>query len=197
VETTVERAGRSVTTLSARLLQAGRTYALALAAFVAPRQSFTFVEAAPPTVPPPEAAAQFRAPAAFPAPFTEHYEYRWAVGDLPFSGSSASRVGGWMRLAEPRLADALLLAAFTDSWVPCLFPRLSGPIGAPTLDLTIHFRSQLPLSTALPDDFYLCAFSSQLTAEGAFDEHGEIWSRDGLLLAQSHQIALVPTLRGG
>jgi acyl-CoA thioesterase len=195
VATTVERAGRSVTALSARLTQAGRTCALALAAFVAPRESLTFAEGMAPDVPPPEALAAFPPEGIDLPPFTRRYEYRWAIGDSPFSGSTSSRVGGWIRLAEPRTADALLIAAFADGWVPCIAPRLSTPVGAPTLDLTIHFRARLPLEGATPDDFYLCAFTSQLAQSGVFDENGEIWSRDGRLLAQARQLAMLPTLR--
>jgi acyl-CoA thioesterase len=195
IVTTVERAGRSVTTLSARLTQGERTCALALAAFAVPRPSYELAEAAMPIVPPPEGLSPFPPAGTLFPRFTTHYDYRWALGDLPFSGSSSSRVGGWIRLTEPRPADAPLLAAFADAWVPCLFPRLAEPIGAPTLDLTIHFRARLPLPAAAPDDFYFCVFSSQLAADGVFDESGEIWSRDGALLAQSRQLALLPTLR--
>ncbi len=195
IATTVERAGRSVTTLSARLLQGDRTCALALAAFALPRPSVELAEAIMPAVPPPEGLPPFPPAGIFAPRFTTHYDYRWALGDPPFSGSSSSRIGGWIRLAAPRLTDAPLLAAFADAWVPCLFPRLAEPIGAPTLDLTLHFRARLPLPTAAPDDYYFCVFSSQLAADGVFDESGEVWSRDGVLLAQSRQLAMLPALR--
>ncbi len=196
IATSVEREGRSVTMLSARLTQAGKTCALALAAFVAPRPSLAFVEATAPRVTQPEDLAAFPPEGVSLPPFAQRYEYRWAFGDLPFSGSQSSRAGGWIRLAERRNADALLIAAFCDAWVPCLYPRLTEPIGAPTLDLTIHFRAQMPIEGAKPDDYYLCTFSSQLAQSGVFDENCEIWSRDGQLLAQSRQLAMLPTLRG-
>ena len=196
IATTVERAGRSVTTLSARLTQGGKTCALALADFIAPRESLTFIEGVAPEVPPPEALAVFPPEGVNVPPFTQRYDYRWALGDMPYTGSNSSRMGGWMHLAEPRVADALLIAAFTDAWMPCIYPRLSAPIGAPTLDLTIHFRARLPLEGATPDDFYLCSFSSQLAQSGVFDENGEIWSRDGRLVAQVRQLAMLLTLLG-
>src|SRR5262249_49167243 len=153
---TVERAGRSVTTLSARLLQGGQLCALALAAFATPRPSLTLAEGTLPAVAPPEMCPLFPpAGTPFAPPFTKRFEYRWALGDPPSSASASSRGGGWFRLAAPRRADAPLIAAFTDAWVPCLFPRLAQPIGAPTLDLTIHFRAPLPPPAAAPDDFYL------------------------------------------
>jgi acyl-CoA thioesterase len=127
--------------------------------------------------------------------FAARYEYRWGIGDPPFSRSDSSRVGGWLRLAEPRVADALSVAAMLDAWLPCVFPRLEAPIAAPTVDLTIHFRTALPLPGARPDDYSLGVFSSRLAADGYFEEDGELWSRDGRLLAHSRQLAMLPSAR--
>jgi acyl-CoA thioesterase len=193
--TAVERVGRTLVTLSARLLQGEQVIALALAAFAGSRDSLTLREAAMPAVPPPEEIDPLSLASTVVPTITAHYDYRWAIGDQPFTGSSSSRVGGWLRLKEPRIADALLVAALMDAWMPCLFARLAEPIAAPTVDLTIHFRAPLPLPGAAPDDFYLGVFSSQLAAEGLFDETGELWSRDGQLIAQSRQLALLPAAR--
>lgn len=191
IETTVERAGRTMTSLSARLVQGGRPCALALAAYSTARHSIVLTDATMPVVPPPEDCP--RSPENFIAlDFTRNFEYRFAIGDPPFSGSAHARTGGWIRLAEERRADALAIAAYTDAWVPCIFPQLAQPVPAPTIDLTIHFRTRLPLASATPGDFYLGVYSSKLAAEGFFEEDSEIWSRDGVLLAQSRQLALLP-----
>lgn len=191
IEAAIERAGRTLTSLTARLMQGGRTCALALAAYSTVRRSITLTDGSMPTVPPPEACPRFEGmPGTL--SFARNFDYRWAVGDPPFSGSAHARVGGWIRLAERRRADALAAAAFTDAWVPCIFPRVPQPAPAPTIDLTIHFRTRLPLPNAAPDDFYLGVYSSKLAAEGFFEEDSEIWSHDGVLLAQSRQLALLP-----
>ena len=190
----VERTGRSLTTLSARVSQGERLIALALAAFGTPREAPSFSELTMPDVPAPELSMPFPPPGVALPPFTSHYTYRWSVGDLPFSGSSHARLGGWMRLAEPRQADAILVAAFMDAWMPAFFPRLTRPTMAavPTVDLTIHFRTQLPLPDATPDDYYLGIFTAPHAVEGTFIEDGELWSRNGILIAQSRQLALLP-----
>lgn len=193
IEVTVERAGRSLTALSARLTQHEHACALALSVHATPRHSIVLTDAAMPSVPPPDACPPFRREGSDPG-FTRNYDYRWAVGDPPFSGSAHARVGGWIRLAERRSADALAIAAFTDAWLPCIFPRIEQPVAAPTIDLTIHFRARLPLDGAAPDDFYLGVYSSRMAAEGFFEEDSEIWSHDGILLAQSRQLALLPAL---
>ena len=60
----------------------------------------------------------------------------------------------------------------------------------PTVELTIHFRTTLPLPEAKPDDFYLARFGTGAAREGFFEEEGEIWSRSGVLIAQSRQLGL-------
>src|SRR5919202_6424951 len=58
IRTTIERAGRSQTTVTARMEQGDRSIALAIVAFSLPRRaSIAFDDAAPPDVPPPEEVA--------------------------------------------------------------------------------------------------------------------------------------------
>jgi len=190
IETRVERVGRSLTTLSGRLLQGDRLLALALAAFSRPRTGPAFEDASMPEVPPPERCPDLEER----IPIHARYEQRWALGSLPFSGGDRALCGGWIRLAEPRVNDALAVAAFTDAFPPALFSvvdddTLAG--GVPTIDLTIHFRAALPLAGAAPDAWVLSTFQSHVARDGFVEENGEIWSRDGILLAQSRQLALV------
>ncbi|RIL06894.1 MAG: thioesterase family protein [Proteobacteria bacterium] len=190
VETRVERVGRSLTTVAGRMLQGDRVLALALGAFSKPRRGPSFDHARMPAVAPPEDCQPFRGL----IPMNARYEYRHAIGALPGSGADIACIGGWIRCAEPRLADAPLVAAITDAWPPaCFAPARSaeemGPV--PTVDLTIHFRRDLPLAQAAPDDFHLAVFRSRFAEQGFVEEDGEVWSRDGRLLAQSRQLAVI------
>ena len=63
--------------------------------------------------------------------------------------------------------------------------------GVPTVDLTVHFRAPLPLPDSPPDAWVLAVFRSRLARDGFVEEDGEIWSRDGTLIAQSRQLALL------
>ena len=58
----------------------------------------------------------------------------------------------------------------------------------PTVDLTVHFRQAL---VDRKDDYVLAVFRTRYAHEGFLEEDGEIWSRDGELLAQSRQLAVV------
>jgi len=44
---------------------------------------------------------------------------------------------------------------------------------------------------ATPEDFYLGVFRSRTLAGGFAEEDGEIWTRGGVLLAQSRQLAML------
>jgi len=184
IEVRIERTGRSLTSLSARMTQGDRLCALALAAFSRPRVSEERLDAQMPEVPPadrceplePEGAATLRA----------RYEQRRVA-------TGPEQSGGWMRLADARVANAAVIAAFSDSWPPVLFDRRAQRgderrVGAPTVDLSIHFRSSLPLPDADPADFYLTLFTCRVIREGFLEEDGEIWSASGELIAQSRQL---------
>jgi acyl-CoA thioesterase len=181
----IERGGRSMSALSARLEQNGRLIALALATFGHARERLEFQELTMPEVPPPEVVTARLAAGGKEVPLRARFEMRPVYERL---------VGGWMRFAEPQVPDAAALAMFCDSWPPAISRRSSfgpdGIRGVPTIDLTIHFRAALP-DHARPDDFYLCAFHTRTAREGFLEEDGEIWTRDGLLLAQSRQLALL------
>ena len=199
VNTSIERVGRSLTSCSARVYQGGdqggqqqgRLVALAVAAFSKPRDGFEFCDASMPDVKSPDALEP-----PVPRPDTPaiafRWDTRWAIGREPWvEGPTTAQAvaGGWIRLEEPQALDACAVAAMTDAWVPPVFARVGQRVFVPTVDLTIHFRTSLPLDTAQPDDFMLAVFRTTAAKEGFLEEDGEVWSRDGTLVAQSRQLA--------
>lgn len=203
IETRLERAGRSLSTVSARMLQEGRRVALALGAFSRPREALEVHSAPMPEAPPPERCPSLEAlgPAA-PAGMTlrERLESRYVFGPDPAAAggtapAAEARSGGWIRLAEgARPLDAPLATLFCDAWPPAVFSwvapeRLSS--GVPTVDLTVHFRGRLPPPGMGAGELVLAAFRSREAREGFVEEEGELWSREGLLLAQSRQLAVI------
>lgn len=195
VVTRVERAGRSLTSLSARLVQADRLIGLALAAFSRPRPGPEFCDLLPPDdVPPPDECTPRQVPSdpSIPMPaIARRWETRWAVGVPPGSRGDTALAGGWIRLPEGRTVDALVVAAMTDGWIPPVFSRVAVPMVVPTVDLTIHFRTSLPLADARHDDWVLASFRTDAAADGFLEEDGSLWSQGGVLLAQSRQLAAV------
>jgi acyl-CoA thioesterase len=176
------------------MTQQGRLLALALAAFSAPREGPSFQHARMPEVAAPERCEPAAGPGALRLPIHERYDTRWAIGGRPFAGAPEALCGGWIRLAEPRIADALAVAAFADALPPAPYSwaHPEAPLGpVPTIDLTVHFRGTLPLPGARPGDFRLAVFRAREGREGFFEEDGEIWTQDGVLVAQSRQLAIL------
>lgn len=185
VDVTIERSGRSLTTLSGRIGQGGRVAVIALAAFATDRDGVVeFSDVTMPSVPPWTEIEPMQRDSA--PPFWQHLEARPVWGGAPFTGSDAAEAGGWIRLDPPRPVDASTVALLTDAWFPAIFTRTRTPLGVPTVDLTIHFRAEPPMTT----DPCLVRFQSRLSANGFVEEDGEVWSSDGRLLAQSRQLAL-------
>jgi acyl-CoA thioesterase len=193
IHTTIERQGRSLSTLSARLEQNGTVRALALAAFSVPWSSPDADELPMPDVP--AADLEHRSsPALFEGapPFTRQLVLQPRRGAIPFTGADAPmEIGGWIGLPEPRAVDALSLALFCDAWFPPSFIALSEPAVSPTIDLTIHFRRPLSPGGRDLEEMCLSLFRTRLLHEGFFEEDGVVWGADGLVLAQSRQLALV------
>lgn len=190
VSAQVERAGRSLSTVSGRLEQEGKLVGLALGAYSKPWPGPLLDEAPMPAVAPadsPEAPRESRRGAAGDPPFLGRMVMQHRFGEMPFSGAERSETGGWLGLAEERPIDAGVVAVLADAWFPAPWPRLTELAPAPTIDLTIYFRSPLPAQGPL----LLGRFWSRYVREGFFDEQGELWSPDGTLVAQSRQLGLL------
>ena len=194
VDVTVEREGRTLSSLTARMTQDGRDILIALGAFAGTFPSALDYASEAPQVPP---AADIEPIAVHPAqpPIAHRFEIRPAVGGLAFTGGPEALTGGWIRLREPRPLDGPLLAMYSDAWMPASFTRLTEIAPAPTIDLTIHFRNPEAAARVGADESVLAVFSSRTSADGFWEEDGELWSADGTLLAQSRQLALLIPMR--
>jgi acyl-CoA thioesterase len=204
IHVTVEREGRSLSTLSARLEQDGSIRALALAAFSVPWQAPQAGELPLPQVAPPDLERRDTPRLFEGAPeFTKQLVMQARVGAMPFVGAEhPMEVGGWTALPEPRPLDALSLALFADAWFPPSFIGLSQPAISPTVDLTIHFRQPPPPQEGPIDGMCLGIFTTRLLREGFFEEDGVIWAPDGTVLVNSRQLGLIlptdnPVLKPG
>jgi acyl-CoA thioesterase len=193
IDVVIEREGRSLSTLSARMEQDGSLVALALAAFSVPWSAQEINDSDMPAVAPPDAARTPGAPFQGAPAFTRHLIVQPRIGALPFTGSEQRmEIGAWIGLAEPRAIDALSLAFFSDAMFPSPFVRLAGFAMVPTVDLTVHFRTPMPREAHPdPDELCLARFSCSVIHEGFFEEDGVIWAADGSVLIQSRQLGIV------
>ncbi len=199
IRTVLEREGRSLSTLSARMEQDGSLIALVLAAFSVPWGAPEFAELEMPRVAPADPTREPGVPYPGAPAFTHHLVLQPRIGAVPFTGSEhPMEFGAWLGLAEPRPIDALSLAFFSDALLPAPFIRLSQPAVSPTVDLTIHFRVSMPRSRDPdPEELCLARFATRVVHDGFFEEDGVIWAADGTVLAQSRQLAIVMPLPTG
>ncbi len=186
VEALVEREGRSVSFARARLVQAGQACVTAVAVFAVDRGGLSLERAAAPDAPPPEAIAPVPPHPASPR-MTRELDYRLCFGPPPFSGGEEALTGGWLRFHDERPLDAAALVALCDSCVPPVFGTVERPLAVPTLELTVHVRAA---TLPQPADWTLGRFRTRLARAGVLEEEGELFSRQGVLLAQSRQLAL-------
>jgi acyl-CoA thioesterase len=192
VSATVERTGRSTSSVSVRIERDARPMALALATLGAWREGEAeWRDAEMPIVPSPADASRLD-PGRNGAPsFADNFDMRAAIGRSFAAAPGEGLTGGWLRMAAPGLPDAPRIVAYADAWFPSAFARLGTVAAVPTLDLTVHLRAPLPPPGMSPEDHVLGVFRTRWGAGGVWEEDGELWSPGGVLLAHSRQLALV------
>jgi acyl-CoA thioesterase len=185
VHVEVDRHGRSVSFMRARLVQVGRTLITAAAVFADDRDGLELdLVDAPHVSPPEDTPALPDAPDG--PPFSREFDYRPAIGTPLFGGGDEALTGGWFSCRDERALDAAMLVALTDAWFPAVFVMGTEPLAVPTLELTVHLRGRLPREY----DWTLGRFRTRLARAGFLEEEAEIFSREGALLAQARQLAL-------
>jgi acyl-CoA thioesterase len=184
---TSERVGRSSSTLSARMEQDGRPVALALAGCGAWRDGEPeWADAQMPEAPDPDDCRPVKRVDGSPR-FHERFDIRWVGGGHPGRPDAEARNVAWLRMDPPQPLDHVTVTAMSDGWMPAMFSKLGRFAIVPTFDLTIHFRSRLPVE----GEWLLADYHSSFSAGGAWEEDGELWAPDGTLVAQSRQLAMI------
>jgi acyl-CoA thioesterase len=112
-------------------------------------------------------------------------------GSLPFSGGARAMVRGYVRPSEGRPVDSSWLAMATDWFPPPAFVRLEPPTGGVSIDLTTHIHRPHVVLDA--DAWLTGAFEITTSGGGLAVEHGHIATLDGVLVAESFQTRLMAT----
>ncbi|MDH5670508.1 MAG: thioesterase family protein [Myxococcales bacterium] len=189
LSTEVLRQGRSMTTLELRMRQEGRVFLAGSACFSRPFSEVAYQDVAMP------AALPLEESEALPKqiPMNHRYDMYRAIGG-EFRKSERALTGGWIRFADPRPLDALAAAALWDAWPPAPFARAMEQRfrgAAPTVEVSVYFKRPLPLCDDRPGDFALLQVESTMADQGFTEESAALFSRDGRLLMQARQLALL------
>lgn len=116
-------------------------------------------------------------------------------GHPPFMGpeeipAEGTENGGWVTPAQPRPVDAAFLAFCADLYWPSVFQPMRERAMAPTLDFTVHFRTELP-PEGLPDEPVLIHNTTAASLDCAADSDSCVYGSDGRLLAQARQLQML------
>jgi acyl-CoA thioesterase len=185
------RHGKSVTQAEARIIQNGEVVAVMLACLGAARESSIKVAA--------EAAPVFKAPdecfalpyvAGVTPEFTQHIDFRWAHGDVPFSGSALPELGGWMRLKENRgEVDWLDIFMLVDTWPPALLPVVK--VLSPGSSMTWTLEPVYLPKNKTANSWWQYRAITNYAADGYGNCEARIWDDEGNLVAISRQVVVV------
>jgi acyl-CoA thioesterase len=124
--------------------------------------------------------------------FFEHLDVRFCGGAMPFSSSPSkdAEVMAWVRLREAAPLAAPLAALLLDTLPPAISATFGVPRALASVDFTIHFFSRFELSEqgAASDEHHLVAIRSRWAGDGYTEELRDLWSPQGVLLAQCRQL---------
>lgn len=121
--------------------------------------------------------------------FLDHVDIRLQPGDEGFArGEPTGRaeMAGWFAFRDGAPIDPFALLFAVDVFAPSIFNFSGATLWVPTVELTVHVRG-IPVPGPVQ-----ARFRSAHVAGGVLGEDGDIWDRDGRLVAQSRQLALMP-----
>ncbi|MDH6283265.1 acyl-CoA thioesterase [Prescottella agglutinans] len=183
------RTNRSTQHWNLELTQDGVVTTTATAVFGTRRETWSSTELAAP------AAPAFDEVATQPFPdfiaWARNYDLRFVEGPVPAPEDGAqpdSTSTLWVRDNPPRPLDFPALTSLCDVFYPRAFLRLGRFVPAGTVSLTVYFHADATMLAAQADDAVLGTARAQRFGKGYFDQSGEIWGRDGALLATTHQL---------
>lgn len=191
-EVSVERTGRNMSNLTARLSSAGKLAGLVVASFATRREFNEFVALSPPDVAP---IAGDEAPITTPlgVPTHEYFDMYPRFGSFA-RGAGDAHVGGWVVPRSLGPIDHSMIPVLADLWIPAAYHRWTDPSPAVSVDITTHFRAVLPRSDVARSSAVFVDLRTAGSIGGFVDEDVAIWSATGVLLAQSRQMRFVHAL---
>lgn len=186
IEVNIARQGQTATQMEGRVWQGQTLAVVVLALFGVPRSSKISVPGSTaPQLLPPEACKPLPYLENIIPKFTQQFDMRWAIGEMPFQNSTSLEMGGWMRFRE-KCTDFTIahVIALVDVWPPTLLPLMSKPAPASTLVWTLAWASP---PKELHNDWLMYKALIQYANHGYGHTCAEIWDAQGNLLALSNQ----------
>jgi acyl-CoA thioesterase len=190
VKVRVVREGRNMRQVEASVHVAGEVACLLVGSFGTARDSA--IAGFAPTPPASPAADQAIAlpyiEAVTPA-FTQHIDFRWAAGDLPFSGGTQRDTRVHLRLKDEAVDHELLCVLLADATPPVALGHFAQPTMASSVTWALEL---LPCATTpSPEDWWRHDTEMLAFAAGYSHERAVLWSPRGEVAAFGYQVVAV------
>lgn len=193
VEVRLLREGKNVRQVQATAMQDGQVAGVFLGVFGARRQTSL------PTLLPerPLQADALQAAQALPfipgltPEFTQHFDFRWAEGSLPFTGGEHWHSAIYLRLKAGELAEhpwrnELLTVMFSDAGPTPALGRLKGFAPASSVSWALELR--VPDARADESGWWRADKETAAAAHGYVNERSTLWAPDGSLASLGYQV---------
>lgn len=188
IDVEVVKAGRRLSTVTARVSQGDRAAVQLLGAFgdLTKMEGPDLITGVRPEFPRPDECPLTGS--GFSPALMSQIDVRLVPDDTGFGrgephGTATMR--GWFRLLDNEPIDVFALLLGVDCYPPTIFNTGLAAGWTPTVELTAHIRRR-PVS-----EWLQCQFTSRYIFGGGLEEDAEIWDERGLV-AQARQLALVP-----
>ena len=188
IDVEVVKAGRRLSTVTARVSQGDRAAVQLLGAFgdLTKMEGPDLITGVRPEFPRPDECLSTGS--GFSPALMSQIDVRLVPDDTGFGrgephGTATMR--GWFRLLDNEPIDVFALLLGVDCYPPTIFNTGLAAGWTPTVELTAHIRRR-PVS-----EWLQCQFTSRYIFGGGLEEDAEIWDERGLV-AQARQLALVP-----
>jgi acyl-CoA thioesterase len=187
VRVSAVRTGRSTQHWQMEIRQAGEsTPAITgTAVFATRRETWSDTESKLPEVTGPDGVVRNPPPPT--VPFLQRYDLRYVDCD-PLAGGESSATQCWISDVPPRELDFPAIAAYCDVFVPRLFVRKGAPTPIATVTLSINFHVDGATLARHKGSHAFGKAKANAFNGGYYDQEAQLWSRDGTLLATTHQL---------
>ena len=182
------RHGRTASFAQGTIAQGDTTRAIASATYGAARGSSLSVKGPErPDSPRPEALTAMPYIDGIMPRFTQWLEFRWAQGDFPYSGSSESHIGGWMRFRfDTDPANEWAILGLLDAWPAPALSTLRMPAPASSISWNVDFVAARP--DARIDQWWYFDAKTSFAEDGYTSFEASLWAPDGGFVARSRQL---------
>ena len=188
IQTRELRSGKSVTTVESRIIQNDVLCCTVLGSFGADRHSQIRIPPVPLTnMPDHSKALELPYIEGLTPAFTRHFDYRWAMGEFPFSGKGGEEIGGWINFREQtECFTEEWLVALADAWPTPVLSQLTEPAAASTMTWSLQFV-HLDRMACSENQWWAYHCTVDSAEKGYVHERSAIWDPDGHLAVFSHQ----------